>query len=136
MSDTGEVVRQHFDAFNRRDAAADPWADDAEMIAPGAVLHGRDEVLGFLSVFQTAFPDGTLKVKKLLVDGASAGAEGVFTGTHDGVLHTPSGDVPATGRPVEFRWAAVYEVTGSELRSEHLYFDQLDFLSKLGLVGE
>jgi predicted ester cyclase len=50
------------------------------------------------------------------------------------VLHTPNGDVAPTGKPVEFRWAAVYEVEGEELISEHLFFDQMDLLGQLGLL--
>ena len=46
----------------------------------------------------------------------------------------PICDIPPTGKPVELRWAAAYEVSDSELLSEHLYFDQMDFLSQLGLV--
>ncbi|MDO8187545.1 nuclear transport factor 2 family protein [Conexibacter sp. JD483] len=134
MAGTGDVVKQHIEAFNARDVAGEPWAADAEMTAPGASVSGRDAVLGFLGVFHEAFSDGRLVIQKLIVDGASAAAEGRFVGTHDGVLHTPNGDVPATGRAIDFRWAAAYEVNGEELLSEHLYFDQQEFLTQLGLV--
>lgn len=134
MAETADVVQQHITAFNARDTEADPWSADAEMIAPGASLKGRAEVLGFLGVFQEAFPDGRLEIRKLLVDGTAAAVEGTFIGTHNGILHSPAGDVPPTGKPVEFRWAAAYETGGSELLSEHLYFDQLDFLAQLGLL--
>lgn len=50
------------------------------------------------------------------------------------MLHTPNGDVPPSGRPVEFRWAAAYEVRDEVLAYEHLYFDQVDFLTQLGLM--
>jgi hypothetical protein len=65
---------------------------------------------------------------------AAAAAEGTLTGTQDGVLRTPNGDVAPTGRPVELRWAAVYVIDGDTLKSEHLFFDQMDFLGQLGLV--
>lgn len=57
-----------------------------------------------------------------------------MVGTHDGVLHTPNGDVAPTGRAVELRWAAVYVTDGDTLKSEHLFFDQMDFLGQLGLL--
>jgi len=79
-------------------------------------------------------PDLRLEVTQLLTDGPAAAAEGTLTGTHDGVLHTPNGDVPPTGRTVTLRWAAVYAVEGDTLKSEHLFFDQLDFLGQLGLL--
>lgn len=132
--DTKVIIERHIAAFNARDRAADPWAVDAEMTAPGAALQGRDAVLAFLGVFQEAFPDGRLSVHRFIVDGADAAVEGRFVGTHDGVLRTPDGDVAATGRPVEFRWSASYETRGGDLHSEHLYFDQIELLGALGLL--
>jgi len=136
MAGPGDVIMQHIDAFNDRDRDAEPWAPEAEMVAPGATVTGRDEVLGFLGVFQEAFPDGRLDVKQLLVDGSFAAAEGVFAGTHGGILHTPDRDVAATGKRVQFRWAAVYKVGDHQLVSEHLYFDQADLLGQLGLLPD
>ncbi len=136
MAGSKDVITRHIEAFNARDQDAEPWAADAQMVAPGASVSGRDEVLGFLSVFQEAFPNGWLEVKRLLVDGPAAAVEGSFAGTHDGVLHTPNGDVGPTGKAVELRWAAVYEVHGEELKSEHLFFDQMELLGQLGLMPE
>ena len=134
MPDATDVIRKHVAAFNDRDPDADPWSADAEMVAPGAQASGRDEVLGFLGVFQEAFPDLRLEVTQLLGNETSAAAEGTLAGTHDGVLHTPGGDIAPTGRAVELRWAAVYATEGDTLKSEHLFFDQMDFLGQLGLL--
>ena len=134
MPDARDVVLKHIAAVNDRDSAAEPWAADAELLAPGGHANGRDEVIGFVGVFQEAFPDLRLEIKRLLTDGSSAAAEGTIAGTHDGVLHTPNGDVAPTGRAVELRWAAVYVTDGDTLKSEHLFFDQMDFLGQLGLL--
>jgi predicted ester cyclase len=50
------------------------------------------------------------------------------------VLRTPTGEVPPTGRRVEFRWMSAYEAQGDELASEHLFFDQVELLTQLGLM--
>jgi predicted ester cyclase len=134
MSDARDVILKHIAAMNDRNSDADPWAADAQMVAPGAQASGRDDVLRFLGVFQEAFPDLRLEIEQLVTDGAAAAGEGILTGTHDGVLHTPGGDVPPTGRRVEFRWAALYVTDGDTLKSEHLFFDQMDFLGQLGLL--
>ena len=105
-------------------------------MAPGGQASGRDGVLAFLGVFHEAFPDLRLEIDQLLTDGPAAAAEGTIAGTHDGVLHTPNGDVAPTGRAVEFRWAAVYVTDGDTLKSEHLFFDQMDFLGQLGLLPD
>lgn len=135
MSSARDVILKHIDAVNGRDSDADPWASDAEMTAPGAQVSGRDNVIGFLAVFQEAFPDLRLGIEQLLTDGQAAAAEGTITGTHNGVLHTPNGDVAPTGRAVELRWAAVYVTEADTLKSEHLFFDQMDFLGQLGLLA-
>ena len=134
MPDARDVVLKHIAAVNDRDSAAEPWAADAELLAPGGHANGRDEVIGFVGVFQEAFPDLRLEIKRLLTDGSSAAAEGTIAGTHDGVLHTPNGDVAPTGRTIALRWAAVYATDGETLKSEHLFFDQMDFLGQLGLL--
>jgi hypothetical protein len=134
MPDARDVILRHIAAVNDRDSAAEPWAADAELLAPGGHANGRGEVIGFIGVFQEAFPDLRLEVKRLLTDGSSAAAEGTLAGTHNGVLHTPNGDVAPTGRPVELRWAAVYVTDGDTLKSEHLFFDQMDFLGQLALL--
>jgi hypothetical protein len=127
MPDARDVILKHIAAVNDRDSDADPWAADAELVAPGGQASGRDGVLGFLAVFQEAFPDMRLEVK-------AAAAHGIIAGTHDGVLHAPNGDVAPTGRAVELRFAAVYATDGDTLKSEHLFFDQMDFLGQLGLL--
>ena len=134
MHSARDVILKHIDAFNDRDSDGDPWAGDAEMTAPGAQLRGRDNVIGFIAAFQEAFPDLRLEIRRLLSDGPAAAAEGIMTGTHSGVLQTPNGDVAPTGRPLALRWAAVYDTDADTLKSEHLFFDQMDFLGQLGLL--
>lgn len=134
MPGSRDVILQHVAAMNEHDSDADPWAEDAVMVAPGAEVKGRDDVLGFIAVFREAFPDLRLELGQLLTDGPAAAAEGTLTGTHDGVLRTPGGDVAPTGRAVALRWSAVYATEGDTLKSEHLFFDQMDLLGQLGLL--
>ena len=134
MAGSKDVVLRHISAFNARDRQAEPWSADAEMVSPGGAMTGRDQVLAFLGAFQEAFPDGRLDVTSILADGSAAAVEGTFRGTHNGTLHAPGGDIGATGKSIEFRWAALYQTEGEQLASEHLFFDQLDFLSQLGIA--
>jgi predicted ester cyclase len=133
LMSASSVVEQHIAAFNARRESDEPWSEDAEFVAPGTSAKGRDGVLAFLRIFYTAFPDGRLSVMTLIEDGFRAAVVGVFAATHDGPLASPVGDVLPTGRAVRFRWAALYQVDGSSLRSEYLFYDQADFLAQLGL---
>ena len=136
MPGAHDVILKHIAAVNDRDSDADPWAEDAELDTPVGQASGRENVLSFLGVFSEAFPDLRLELKQLLTDGSAAAAEGTLSGTHGGVLHTPNGDVAPTGRVVELRWAAMYTTDGDTLKSEHLFFDQMDFLGQLGLLPD
>ena len=89
MADPKRVVKRHVEAFNARDTDADPWSDDAEFVAPNASMRGRGEVLGFLGVFWDALPDGRLETSRLLAEGSLVAAEGLFVGTHTGVMRMP-----------------------------------------------
>ena len=65
-------------------------------------------------------------------------AEGTWTGTHDGTIPLPDGEVPATGRTVSFRFAiaATRDPSGERAKSVNLYFDNLEFLGQLGVLPE
>ena len=49
MPDARDVILKHIAAVNDRDSDADPWAADAELVAPGGQASGRDDVIGFLA---------------------------------------------------------------------------------------
>src|SRR6185503_1051776 len=66
MPDAKDVILKHIAAVNDRDSDAEPWAADAELVAPGGQASGRDDVISFLGVFHEAFPDLRLEIKQLL----------------------------------------------------------------------
>ncbi len=133
MSAPMEVIERHVAAFEAKDAKAEPFSADAEVVAPGAQLRGREQVLDWLGGYWEAFPDARIEIVRSIESGPIVAAEGRLIGTHTGILRTPEGEVPPTGRHVEVRWMAMYEVPGDELVSEHLYFDPTEFLTQLGL---
>jgi len=71
-----------------------------------------------------------------VIAGDTAVTEATYSGTHTGTLRTPNGDIPATGKQVQGRQVAVQRVRDGLVWSEHLYFDQLEMLSSLGLAPQ
>jgi steroid delta-isomerase-like uncharacterized protein len=134
MSSMNKPIERHVAAFNAKDADAEPWGEDSEVISPVGQFRGREQILGFLRVYWEAFPDARLEITRSISEGSLIANEGFMTGTHTGALQTPDGEVPATGRSVRIRWMAMFETHGDELLSEHLYFDQQEFLAQLGLT--
>lgn len=66
MADASDVTLRDIAAVNDLDGDNDPWAADAQLVAPGGEASGRDEVLGFMGVFHEAFPDLRPEIKQLL----------------------------------------------------------------------
>lgn len=134
MSDALHVAQQMDAAYNAKDAEARPWRVDAELVMPGIHAKGREQIRGIELAFWEAFPDGRLRIERQVADGPLVAGEGILTGAHTGVLQTPQGEVPPTGRRVELPYMRILEVHGGEVVWEHLYFDQLGLLGQLGLA--
>ena len=137
MGDVIELARRHDDAFNSHDAdgRAAIEAPDIELVMPGLTLRGHDEVMQVLRAFWEALPDATITAEDQLADGDVVVAEGTLAGTHYGTFRTPQGEIPRTGNPATLRYAAVKRFKDDRLVSEHLYFDQLEFLQQLGAMS-
>jgi ketosteroid isomerase-like protein len=112
------------------------YAADAIAETPdGPRLQGAAAITDYLLTFTRAFPDASFESARKHEAGDTAIDEGYFVGTHTGVLSTPEGDVPPTGRHVRLRECDVLEVANGVAVSHRFYYDQLDFVSQLGLVA-
>ena len=60
--------------------------------------------------------------------------EFIGRGTNTGPLHLPTGDLPATGRPVELQFCEAFRIRGGKIVSYHIYYDALGFMQQLGLI--
>jgi len=83
-------------------------ADDVVFKAPGCIDgEGKGACAAFFGSWFTAFPDAHVEVHAVHIIDSIAVEEGTFTGTHNGVLHGPMGDIPPTGRPVKVDYIQV-----------------------------
>jgi ketosteroid isomerase-like protein len=133
-------VREAFEAgtatFNAHDidGFAEVLADDVVFDAPGGISgRGRDACVEFFASWFVAFPDAHVDVHGLHLVDEVAVEEGTFTGTHNGVLHHPLGDIPPTGRPVRIGYIQVLRFRDGQHVSFNLMFDRLSMLEQLGL---
>jgi predicted ester cyclase len=134
MGEALEAARRADDAFNAHDVEARMAVntDDSELVMPGGMrLRGREQA-DVLRAFWQALPDATITWKTHVESGSAIAGEGVLSGTHRGPFRTPQGEIPPSGREVALPYAFVRRVEGGKIASEHLYFDQLDFLQQLG----
>jgi steroid delta-isomerase-like uncharacterized protein len=130
------VVERAYETWNDRDVSAlmNMYALDADVVIPGASVHGREQAGALWGAFISAFPDGHLTEILRLDCGEYVVSEHNLSGTHTAPLVTAQGEIPATGNKVSVDGVSVFQIKNGEIKSEHLYFDQVTFLTQLGLM--
>jgi steroid delta-isomerase-like uncharacterized protein len=137
MASTKEAANRHVQAFNQKNLEefVSNESPDVEFVIPGGItLRGRDQVSEYMQIFWSAFPDMNVSENYQVISGDTAVTESTYSGTHTGTLRTPNGDIPATGKRVQGRQVTVQRIKDGQVWSEHLYFDQMEFLGALGLI--
>lgn len=131
-----EAFEKGTESFNAHDieAFASVLAEDVTFRAPGVSGQGKAACVEFYASWFGAFPDAHVEVHGLHIIDDIAVEEGTFTGTHDGVLHSPGGDVPPTGRPVALAYIQVLRFNDGKHVSFSLMFDRVQMLEQLGLI--
>lgn len=133
-----ELIEMYVAALNDRNAAAlrGMLCNDIELTAPGGVsLQGPEQVMAFVSGWLQAFPDVHYELTQHVFTEEKAAFDAVMTGTHLGTLHTPGGDIPATGKSVRVPFAGVMTLKSGQFHHKRLYFDLLGLLTELGVLG-
>ena len=103
--------------------------------APGGMHgEGKEACAAFFGGWFAAFPDARVEVQAVHIIDDVAVEEGTFSGTQNGVLRGPTGDIPPTGRPVEVDYIQVLRFRDGKHISFNLMFDRLMMLEQLGLV--
>lgn len=134
--DESLVVDRAYETWNSGDVSGlkDLYAADADVAIPGASAQGREQVGALWAAFISAFPDGELTELLRLDCGGYIVSENNLSGTHTAPLVTPQGEIPATGNRVSVDGVSIFKIENGEIKSEHLYFDQMTFLAQLGLI--
>ncbi len=137
--DTRSLIERDIQLWNARDREA--WMagldlDRLEVQVPGGPrLTGREAAETTWNTWNEAFPDGRQETIAIHADDRGGVHEGRATGTHTGTLRGPAGEIAATGRTADMRFTGVYEFEEGKITSYHLYFDQAELLTQLGIAA-
>ncbi|MGN6170612.1 MAG: ester cyclase [Solirubrobacteraceae bacterium] len=134
---TREAFERGTETFNAHDIAgfAEALADDVAFQAPGGMSgQGKPACVEFYGGWLAAFSDGHVEVHAIQIIDDLAVEEGTFSGTHNGLLRTPTGDIPPTGRAVSVEYIQVLRFRDGKHVSFNLMFDRLQMLKQLGLI--
>ena len=135
------TVREAFDkataAFNAITSTNSParcGRCSCSVHAGGIGGQGKEACAEFFGDGLPGFPDAHVEVRAVHITGDVAVEEGTFTGTHNGVLHTPAGDIPPTGRHLTADYIEVHRFRDGKSTYSNLMYDQLEILEQLGLM--
>jgi ketosteroid isomerase-like protein len=134
---TREAFERGTHTFNAHDldGFASVLAEDVVFQAPGGMRgQGKPACVEFFGSWLRAFTDFHVEVHNVYFIDDVGVEEGTYSGTHNGVLHTPAGDIPPTGRAVSGEYIQVLRFRDGKHVSFNLVFDRLQMLEQLGLV--
>lgn len=136
--DGTEVLAQAVEAWNRRDkeAFAALASSDVTVMASGGIeLRGLAGMRQFYDLWFEACPDNAIRYDNVVAQGGRVIGEANFTGTHSGVLRSPAGDIPPTGKRVSVDYVGALRVSNGKVNSLRIYFDVMDLMVQLGVAG-
>ena len=104
-----------------------------ELFGAGQVFDGAEAVMNYFKASRRAFPDQANEPILLRAMDDAVLAEFWLTGTHQGPIQTPQGELAPTGKKIRVRMAAIFEFApgGTGIVCERVYFDSATILRQL-----
>ncbi len=140
MASNIDIVQQSLDAFAKgdwktyRNFCTDDIVYDEE--ATRRHVQGPGAFIELLKEWKSAFPDMRATVKQTVASGDAVVAEVEWTGTHEGPLTGPFGDIAPTGRTFTAPAVIVLRFDNGRIRENRHYFDLMTGLMQLGVIPQ
>lgn len=104
-------------------------------VATGRRITGSEAAVECWQGWARAFPDSKATFQAAHCFGQTVVLELTWKGTHKGTLETADGPVPATGKRIEVRACALFEMAEERATTQRHYFDMATMLRQLGIAG-
>ena len=139
LEENTRIVRNIHPLWNNREfdrILSEMIAEDVEWttVPTGQTFRGHEGFRQFMQGWVDAFPDSTTEDTTAYAGEEFGVTEFIGRGTHEGPLVSPAGEIPPTGRSVEFRLCEVYKFRDGKIVSGHTHFDSLGLMAQLGVV--
>jgi ketosteroid isomerase-like protein len=112
------------------------FTDDVRGWAPAMAIGSAAELAVELEDRDDAFSDIELDLSPLDVAGDRAAVEWIVTLTHTGPLEIDDVVIEPTGARLTLHGVTVAEFAGDKIRSFRQYWDEVELLEQLALIGE
>lgn len=138
MADNENLVRNLFEAWNRRDydAVTDRIAPDCTIVdmGSGRTLQGPDGFTAFTRALFEGMPDAAFTLDRVIAHDDTVVVEYTGRGTNTGDLVLAAGTVPATGRSITVHVCEIDELKNGKIQSARVYVDSGAIMAQLGLT--
>lgn len=138
MADHKALSRSLFAAISRSDidSIRELCSPTVVHVEAGGTFRGIDEVADHLRSMTSPFPDLEIVIERQLEAGDTVVTEMRFTGTQTAPMATPQGILPPSGRRVDVPGCVLHTIRDGQITEHTGYYDQMLFLSQLGLLPE
>ena len=104
-------------------------------VCTNRVAQGVENVIELWKGWRIACPDIHGTITNAFTGDGKVLKELTWLGTHTGPLQTPDGEIPATGKSVDFRSCEVWTIEAGKGKSMVHYIDMMTLMQQLGLAG-
>jgi steroid delta-isomerase-like uncharacterized protein len=104
-------------------------------VATHRKMQGVDQLIAAWQGWATAFPDSKATFRNAFVSGNTVVLEVTWRGTHRGPLHTPGGQIAATGKTFDLPACQIIEIADGKATSMRQYFDMATLMQQLGITA-
>jgi steroid delta-isomerase-like uncharacterized protein len=134
MSESNKQVSRRFtELFGTDDGSRAAQVFTAEVVFHGLAdgdLHGIEATKAFIAAYRAAFPDARSSVEDQVAEGDKVVTRWRARGTHGG----PLGELPATGRAVDFGGITIERFVDGRIAEVWVARDELGLLRQLGAL--
>ncbi len=109
-------------------------ADHQSPSAPGLPA-GPAGVKAIAGMFLAAFPDLKVEVEIEIAEGDLVGGRLRQRGTHTGPMASPTGTIPASGKPVNFTEVAMLRIADGKVATSWYWTDMIGLLTQIGVIA-
>jgi len=126
-----DLAAGNFEAF--KSVISPNYTRHCQAMPPGLQeIHGTEEFFGFIEEYIKAVPSYTDTLSNMIADGDRVAYVSTMTGTQTG----PMGGFPATGKTFKLVNIIIQRLESGEVVETWVSWDNVAFLSQLGLMPE
>lgn len=136
VEDNVKIVKAFFAALNRHDLnQMDQLRDTGFEGGTFAGTMNAERIHRYNETLITGFPDLRFVIDRIIAEDDYVAANWTVTGTHTGMLRTPSRVViPPSGRLVTMVGSHTFEIKNGRIVRDWFYTDMASLLAQLGLM--